>query len=751
MRRLLPRLAAVILGTGLVTALATAALAVPVSWLGEAGSGVPQPIELQPLAQRSYVYAADGSLMATLKDEENRQNVRLDQVPQHVVDAILAVEDAGFWMHDGYDVRGMMRAFVANVDSGGISQGGSTITQQLVKLELVGEKQTLDRKVQEIVLAQRLERQMTKREILSRYVNTVYFGNHAYGVQAAAETYFGVNVQQLDVGQAALLAGIIRNPIAYNPVRYPERAQERRDVAIDRMVQTGALTDDEATFWQAAPTTPDFHQVLPKANDYFPSAVEQQLLTSPEFAMLGDTPEERHEAVYQGGLRVTTTLDPAAQQQAVAARDTELPLENGVVPQPGVNPVTGEPNRATAALVSVEPGTGAVRTMVGGPGFDHYKYNLATQNPRGVGSSMKTFVLATLFEQGHAPNDIINGTAPCRFADESSDGGVYEVGNFGESRGSMGTVTSATLASSNCAFVRLGLIAGSDNVAEMAHRLGIPRERPPVEEGGEPQQVILPVKSLPLGVARITPLEMASAYATLANDGVYNAPYLVQQITDRSGRVIYEHTPAPERRVDSSTARLVSAVLQQNVQGGTGTAAQVSGQPAAGKTGTNQNFTDAWFVGYTPALATAVWLGGLGHEYTVSISGGSGITGGEYPARIWGEFMNAWQQGHEPVAFPPPPDRAGGQNLTVPGGVDLTPPPPPPRPPAPPGPRPPGPGTPGTGTPGPGLEGAAADEAPDPTTVVVVTDGSPPSPTGPPSTQPSGGGPTTSQPASGDG
>jgi penicillin-binding protein 1A len=705
MRRLLPRLAAVILGTGLVMALATAAIAVPLSWLGEAGTGDPQAITLGPLAQRSYVYAADGSLLASLKDEENRQPIPLADVPPHVVDAILAVEDAGFYMHDGYDVRGMLRAFKANVDSGGISQGGSTITQQLVKLNLLSSKQTLDRKVQEIVLAQRLEQQMTKDEILDRYLNTVYFGNHAYGIQAAAETYFGIGAAQLDVGQAALLAGIIRNPIQYNPVRFPERAAARREVALDRMEEVGLLTAAEALLWHTAPTVPQFHEVLPKANDYFPSEVEQQLLNSPVFAMLGDTAAERHKAVYQGGLKVHTTFDPVAQQQALAARDRQLPLVNGVVPQPGVNPETGEPNRATAALVSVEPASGAVRTMVGGPGFDGYKYNLATQNPRGVGSSMKTYVLATIMDQGYSPNDIVNGLAPCNFADRYEPNGIYDVGNFADGGGSVGTITSATLQSSNCAFVRLGLIAGPENVAEMAYRLGIPRTRP-AAEGEEPTPVVLPVKSLPLGVARITPLEMASAYATLANDGVYNPPYLIERIDDRNGKVIYQHTPAPERRVAPETARLVTSILQQNVQSGTGTRAAISGQPVAGKTGTNQRSTDAWFVGYTPALSTAVWLGGLGHEFTVQIAGGPPITGGRYPAQIWGAFMNAWQSGRPTVGFPPPPGRPATTILTVPGGVDLSPLPPPPPAPAPPAPAPPQP--------------APAPPAAEPTPVVAL-------------------------------
>jgi penicillin-binding protein 1A len=664
MRRLLSRIAGVILGAGVVMALATAALAVPAGMLGDVGSGEPEPLVLGELAQRSYVYAADGSLMAALKDEENRQPVPLSEVPQHVVDAILSVEDAGFWIHDGYDVRGMMRAFRANVDSGGISQGGSTITQQLVKLDQLSSEQTVDRKVQEIVLAQRLEQQMTKEEILDRYLNTVYFGNHAYGIQAAAETYFGVSVQQLDIGQAAMLAGIIRNPISYNPVRYPDRAAERRDVAIDRMVAVGAITEDDATWWHAAPTVPELHEVVPPPNDYFPHEVKQQLLNDPQFAMLGDTATERYNAVFQGGLKVFTTLDPAAQAQALTARDSVLPLENGVFTQAGTDPVTGLPLQGSAAVVSVEPASGAVRTMVGGPGFETYKYNLATQNRRQVGSSFKTYVLASLMEQGYSPDDIINGTAPCSFANGSE--GIYEVGNYADGGGSIGTVTSQTLASSNCAYVRLGLIAGLPNVIDMAHRLGIK----PETELGE-------YKSLPLGVADITPLEMASAYATIANDGVYNAPYLIDRIEDREGNVVYAHAAAPEQRISAQTARLVTSVLVQNVQSGTGTAARISGQQAAGKTGTTNDSTDGWFVGYTPSLATAVWVGGLGSKFTITL-GGRPITGGSFPARIWGAFMNAWQEGRPAVGFAAPSGVAGGKLLGVPGGIDVTPVPPPP-------------------------------------------------------------------------
>ena len=690
MRRILPRLALVILVTGTVLAVTAVALAVPASIVGTAGTGQARHVEFGPLNQRSYIYAVDGSLMATLKGEENRQPVGLDQVPPHVIAAILAVEDQGFFIHDGFDVRGMIRAFKANVDSGGISQGGSTITQQLVKLDEVGSEQTLDRKMQEIFLASRLEKDLTKEEILYRYLNSVYFGNHAYGIQAAAETYFGVGVQQLDVGMAALLAGIIRNPISYNPARYPERATERRNVALARMVEVGALKRDEALWWTAVPTVPQLHQVLPVANDYFPDHVQNMLLNDPEFAVLGATPDERYQSVYYGGLNVYTTFDPVAQAHAQAARDGVLPLENGVFGQSGVVPDNvpnhaGQPNLGSASVVSIEPATGAVRTMVAGPGFQSLEYNLVTQNQRQVGSSFKTFVLATLMEQGRSPQDIINGLAPCEFTNPGGTPNPYPVGNYADGGGNVGTIIDATTASSNCAFVRLGLIAGIPAVIDMAHRLGITSE-------------LSQVPSLPLGVADLTPLEMASAYATLAADGVYNRPYYVDRITDRDGNVIYSHTPAPEQRVSPQTARLVTYILEQNVIGGTGTRARIRGQQAAGKTGTTQDATDAWFVGYTPALATAVWMGGLYHKFTINVGGQ--ITGGRLPAQIWGNYMNAWQQSHPAVGFPLPAPVPSSGMLTVPGGQDLTPLPPPQAPPPPEQPPPPGP-PPGQGGPPP--------------------------------------------------
>ncbi|HEV7761094.1 MAG TPA: transglycosylase domain-containing protein [Acidimicrobiales bacterium] len=660
--RLLSKIAATIAVAGAVMASSVVALAVPISWLGDTGEGKPAPILLSTLEQRSYVYGADGSLIANLRGEFNRQPVRLDQIPKHVVDAILAVEDSGFWSHDGVDGRGLLRAFKVNLDKGAVSQGGSTITQQLVKLSVLTSEKTLDRKVQEIVLARRLERQMTKEQILARYLNTVYFGNHAYGIQAASETYFGIGAGDLNKGQAALLAGMIRNPIATNPVKYPDKAKERRHTALTRMVDQGVVTEEEMAFIDAAPLPTELHNVLPPPDDYFVEEVKQQLLDDER---LGATPAEREKAIFQGGLRIYTTFDPRAQHLALQARNEQLPGTNGVFDI--VDPRNGETRQATAAIVTVDNATGAVRAMVGGPGFDNYKYNIATQSPgRQGGSSFKTFVLASLMEQGYSPNDIVDGTAPCSFNNPAGEPNPYVVDRSGEGSGGVDTITHMTTSSINCAYIRLGQIAGLQNVSDVANRLGIPNV--------DPSNL-----STPLGTKEVTPMQMAAAYAAIANEGTYNRPYLIDRVEDNSGRVVIQHNPTPQAALDPNAARLVTHVLEQNVQGGTGTRARISGRPAAGKTGTAQNHADVWFVGYTAQLTTAVWIGGMGGQVPIRVNG-AGIFGGTYPAAVWGAYMGAYTEGMPVAAFASPDGIGAGKFIQADPGVDLNqhgPPPPP--------------------------------------------------------------------------
>jgi membrane peptidoglycan carboxypeptidase len=675
---LLAKLAAVVVVTGALVASSVAAIAVPISWLGEVGSGTPQPLDIGDLEQRSYVYAADGSLMAGLHGEFNRQPIPLDQVPEHVIQAILAVEDTGFYSHDGVNVRGMLRALRANVNEGGVAEGGSTVTQQLVKLLELTPEQTLERKVQEVVLALRLEREKPKEEILALYLNAVYFGNHAYGIQAASETYFGKPPSEINAGEAALLAALIRNPTSYNPVRYPERAKERRRLALERMEEVDLITADEVRWYDAVPVPTQIQDPVPEPRDYFIEVVKEQLLNDPR---LGETPEERQNAVFQGGLRVYTTFDPRAQQLALEARNSQIPGGTGVF-DIGPDPETGENRQGTAAVVTIEHATGAVRALVGGPGFENYQYDLATENPRQGGSSHKTFVLTSLMEQGFSPNDSVDGISPCRFTmPEDAAEDFYEVENFDRDGGSVNTITEQTIRSSNCAYVRLGQIAGIPNVIDVMGRLGINTEN------------VEAVPSLPLGAEEVTPLQMAGAYAGLANNGVYNKPYFIERVEDRHGKVIFGHAPESRQAVSPQTAHLVTSILEKNVQSGTGMAAQLPGRQAAGKTGTAQNSADAWFVGYTGNYTTAVWMGGMGGQVPITL-GGRSLTGGSYPARIWQALMAPLHEGKPVVGFTAPgPTRAPrfieAPRTFDPGGHRPGPPPPPPGQQPPPGNDPP--------------------------------------------------------------
>jgi penicillin-binding protein 1A len=635
-RPLILRFASITVVAGI--GLAGVGVALVPAWheLGGAGSSDEALIDLGPLDQRSYVYASDGSLLTTLQAEIDRQPVPLREIPQHTIDAVLAVEDADFYAHEGVNIRSTLRALLRNVDEGETVQGGSTITQQVVKEELVGNEQTLDRKAREAVLARRLEELLTKDEILERYLNTVYLGNGAYGVQAGAETYFDRGVAELDIGQSAFLAGLIANPTRFDPVRSPEASKARRDVALQRLVSVGRLTEAERTYISDAPLPTEINQFNPEAQDYFVEEVKQALFDDPR---LGATREERQNTVFRGGLRIHTTLDPKAQLQATAARNDVLAeiapegTPTGLVPI-GPDPDTGTPRNATGAVVSVEPGTGAVRAMVGGAGFDEDKYNVTTQGTRSGGSTFKIFVLMALLENGYLPTDSVNGGGPCTFRDiPGMFPDPYRVENFGNSGGGGGTITSQTLRSSNCAYVRLGQIVGIRNVVQQAYRMGITT---PLDE----------VVSMPLGTKEVHPIDMAAAVASIAADGMFHAPYYIDRVEGPDGSVLLAHEPDPRRAASVQSARLAAEVLEKNVTSGTGTRARIPGQHAAGKTGTAQEASDGWFVGFTPYLATAVWIGSPDDNKPVEIQG-TGITGGSFPAEIWGRYMRAWHEGLE--------------------------------------------------------------------------------------------------------
>ncbi len=601
-----------------------------------ATAGAVHRISFQPLAKRSVVYARDGSVLAVLHAGQDRVQFNLDQVPPHVVRAVLDAEDERFYEHGALDARAIMRAFVANVEAGGVSEGGSTITQQLVKLELLTSRREVNRKLKEAVLAVEMEEQYTKRQILERYLNAVYLGNGAYGLQAAAQLYFGVDIEGLTLPQGVLLAGLIRYPGGADPFANPQAATDRRDAVADRMQFLGHIDEEQARAVKAAPMPVPAPAPEPKPSDYFAEHVKQVLLDSD---WLGDTAQERYQMLFKGGLHIHTTLDSNAQQ---LAQDTVA------------NILPDDPRGFTAALVSVEPGTGAVRALVGGPNFDQAKFNLVTDGDgRQVGSSFKMFTLMAALEAGILPTDTINGSYPCPIANPGSVDDPWTPTNVeGEDGGAM-TLASATINSVNCAYARLIKLVAPPNVVDVAHRMGITNP-------------IGPHLSITLGSEPVTPLQMASAYATLAADGVRHDPYFIDWVDtpdgDGANTVLWRHADTPVRAVSAQNARVANQVLTQVVSSGTGTAAAIPGRPVGGKTGSADSNADAWFVGYTPQLSTAVWMGapqGRVSMYNVGIF--PRVYGGTYPAMIWGRYMRQLLADQPVLAFPDPAPAAGNR------------------------------------------------------------------------------------------
>lgn len=611
-----------------------------VPWAGVTAArtfGVGAPVESKPLprvrlaelAQRSVVLAADGSTIAALF-EEDRAPVALRDVPDTLVRAVLATEDASFYQHEGFSVTAMLRALKENAEAGRVEQGGSTITQQLVKNELLGNDRTLDRKLREAVLAVRLEDQLGKDGVLERYLNSVYFGEGAYGVQAAAERFFGKTLADLTVAESALLAGMIASPERYSPFANPQGAYARRSVVLLRMMAEGHITSEEARAAASEPLPSQPRWVLPNDDTYFVAEVKKQLLADPR---LGKTKTERAERLFRGGLKIQTTFDPRLQQLARQAVDANSPSPD-----------------FTQAVVAMEPATGEVKAVVGGVGFDRQKFNVATQGPRQPGSAFKIIALAAWLDAGRSPEDWVDAAAPCEFPVPD---GVWKVDNYDEGSGSLMTLREATYKSSNCAYARLALTLGPERIAAMANRLGIERKLPAFP-------------SIVLGGEEVTPLEMATVAATLAADGVRREPVWVREVRDAEDRVVLRNEAKAEQAVSPEVARAVSSVMLGVVQQGTGKAATID-RPVAGKTGTAQQWTDAWFVGWTPQLATAVWMGAPSGKVPMKGVGGRNVTGGSFPARTFAAFVQPALAGQPVMQFPPP------VALPPPGWVGLPP------------------------------------------------------------------------------
>lgn len=587
------------------------------------------PVKLRSLALPSEFYDSQGKLLYVMQSSGFRVPVTLSQVPQNVLNAVLDVEDHTYYLHGAVDLKSIVRALYADVSGGTILEGGSTITQQLVKNTILTPQRTLGRKILEAIYSYRIEGQFTKNQILDRYLNTVYFGDGAYGIGAAAKTYFNLKVDQLSTVQAALLAILIEDPSGNDPFLHPANALARRNVALDQMVQYHDLTQAQANKDKLAPLPTVSYRPKVGAPSSFVQEVIDRILTEPKYSVLGSTQAERLKALNQDGLKIYTTLNSKYESYAKSSIKQIIPNTNG---------------KFTSALVSMDPKTGAVEAMVSGnphPGYGGF--NVVTGRGgtgRQAGSSFKPIVLAALLQQGYSPSDIIDGTGPCEFVIPGIKPSPYIVHNAEPGYGLM-TITKATADSVNCAYVRLGVNLGDQNIVNMAHIMGV-------------KSPLTPVPSLAIGSEDITPLEMAEVYSVLADKGIRHTPYFVSKVTDPTGKTLVVTKPIGIRVLSAQNVAVEDQVMEQVVLNGTGTAAALPGREVAGKTGTTDNYTDAWFNGFTPQLETAVWMGDPAGSVPMFDVGGIQVYGGTYPTRIWHSFMSQALAGQPVVDFPKP-------------------------------------------------------------------------------------------------
>ncbi|HEX5467704.1 MAG TPA: PBP1A family penicillin-binding protein [Gaiellaceae bacterium] len=572
--------------------------------------------------QLGYIYASDGkTVLATLRGDESRIVVQSDQIAPIMKQAIVAVEDRRFWEHRGVDYRGILRAVWADLRNKEVVQGGSTITQQFVKNTYTQQERTISRKLKEAALAWQLERRWSKDRILTAYLNTIYFGNGAYGIEMAARVYFHEHASALTLPQAALLAGLPASPGAYDPAANPNAAEARRHTVLQLMLEEGLITAEEELAADRKPMPDPDAIELPSRSGrqgYFAEYVKQQLL-----------PYYGSGKVFGGGLKVYTTIDLNLQHLAAEAIDQWLPDRHG----------------PAASLVAIDPRDGRVLAMVGGRSYRKSQFNLAVQGERQPGSSFKPFVLATALDEGISPQThFTSEPTVINLGDK-----LWSVHNYENSYLGSIDLVAATTYSDNSVFAQLTAQVGPGHVASMAHRLGI-------------QSRLDDYFAIGLGAEAVNPLEMARAFSTFADNGVRvdgsilgNVPRAVTKVVE--GSKVDKNQPVERRVMDANDAAELTSILQNVVSDGTGQRAALSDRPVAGKTGTTENYGDAWFVGYTPQLAVAVWVG-YPNKLVPMLTEfeGSAVAGGTFPALIWKTFVEKALRAESapPESFPAP-------------------------------------------------------------------------------------------------
>jgi penicillin-binding protein 1A len=546
-------------------------------------------------SETTYIYDINGKVLASLHGEENREVTALDKISPNLKLAVIAIEDSNFYQHQGVNPVGIVRATLVNLRKGHTVEGASTLTQQLVKNLFLTPREVISRKITEAVLAMRVEKLFKKDEILEMYLNQIYWGHNTYGAETAARSYFNKSAADLTLAEAAMMAGIIKAPESYSPFFDFRAAKRQQALVIDRMQLLNWISPEEAQAAKAEPLK--FGQITSFQQSLSP------FVTNTVVTEL--TNRFGKEAVERGGLRIQTTVDWKLQQ---LAEDTI---------RYGSGQLAGQADQL--ALVAVDPRTHFVKAIVGGVDSHKTSFNRVTQAQRQPGSSFKPFVYYTAFASGkYTPDSIINDS-PVSYDDGSSD--RYFPQNYDHTFHGAMTVRQALAQSRNIPAIVLGQKVGLEKVIDVCRVLGI---RSPIP----------PVISLPLGSVDLTPLEMASAYATFANNGWQSDPTAIVQVTDSAGHLMLDNTPQPRLVLDPWATAALNDAMQAVVNGGTGKAAYF-GRPAVGKTGTTSSERDIWFVGSVPQLTAAVWAGN--DNYTPL---GRGVTGGGIMAPIWRDFMS---------------------------------------------------------------------------------------------------------------
>ena len=558
--------------------------------------------------ETTYIYDVKGVQLASLHDEANREVVPLNRISPNIKRALLAIEDSHFYYHQGVNLTGVGRAITTNFRKGGVSEGGSTITMQLIKNLFLSQKRQFSRKLAEAVLSIRLEQIFRKDEILEMYLNQVYWGHNNYGVETAAQSYFNKHASELNLAEGAMMAGAIAAPEKYSPFINYKVSKQRQEVVLARMLELKWITPAEEQ----------------KAKAYKIKLGKIKTWQTSKLPYVTDAAIEElnqrfgRETVRKGGMRIQTTID--YNFQIAAQKVVQNAYER-----------LGR-NKYQISLVAIDPRTHFVKAMVGGVDYKKSNFNRAIYANRQPGSSFKPFVYYTAFATGKFSPESTVQDSPVRYRDGS---GYYSPRNYGGGYSGAMSIRRALEYSTNVPAVKMGKEVGLDKVIQTCRTLGI---KSPIE----------PVVSLPLGAVGVTPIEMASAFATFASNGWQSETTTILRVTDSDGNILLDNTPQPQLVLNSWATAQINSALQSVVSNGTGKEAAI-GRPAAGKTGTTSSERDVWFVGYVPQLAASVWIGK--DDYTPL---GQGVTGGTYAAPIWRSFMQEALKNEPVESFIPP-------------------------------------------------------------------------------------------------